>query len=96
MSPKKKNGLTEDAQAVLEFLNLLTNKNYRLKNPNGKLTANGEIIIARLRDGYETEVLTQVIAERNQEWAGTDMAKYLRPVTLFNKTKFAQYVGSVE
>lgn len=52
-------------------------------------------IAARLKDKVSIDVLKAVIDMKVNEWKGTRMAKYLRPETLFNPTKFATYVDEL-
>ena len=41
-------------------------------------------------------IIRSVIAMKAREWSGDEkMREYLRPVTLFNATKFAQYQGQL-
>jgi len=78
-----------DAEIVLAFLNEKTGRAYR------PLTANLDFIAERLKEGATVADCRKVIAKKSREWTGTDMAQYLRPATLFNRTKFAQYVGEL-
>lgn len=73
---------------VLEFLNEKTGRKYQA------VDANTKIITSRLKEGASVDTCKAVIEAKVAEW-GTDakMAEYLRPATLFNPTKFAQYVG---
>ena len=78
------------ARLVLDFLNTKTGRYYR------PVKANLEIIAARLADGATEQELCQVVAKKCREWAGDEkMVMYLRPATLFNRTKFAQYQGEL-
>ena len=78
------------ARDVLSFLNEKSRRNYR------PVTANLKLIEARLRDGATEQELRQVIAKKCREWSGDEkMLIYLRPATLFNATKFAQYQGEL-
>lgn len=80
------------AQAVdlLAFLNEKAKRNYRAEQTNI------DFIVARLRDGASVEDCRAVIAKKCREWLGDpNMRQYLRPATLFNRTKFAQYVGEL-
>jgi len=78
-----------DALQILDFLNIKTGSRYR------PVVANLELIAARLKEGATSDECRQVIAKKAREWKGTDMEGYLRPATLFNRTKFAQYQGEL-
>lgn len=81
-------GLRPTALALLTFLNEKAHKAYQ------PVPANVDLIIARLKEGATEQQCRFVIARKCREWMGTEQAIYLRPATLFNKTKFAQYVGA--
>ena len=89
---KRKNnvGQKPDAMRVLNFLNEKTGRNYKPGQ------ANLELILARLKEGATVDDCRAVIAKKCREWAGDEkMDQYLRPATLFNRTKFAQYQGEL-
>jgi hypothetical protein len=73
---------------ILDYLNLKANTNYSINSAKNK-----EHISARLKEGYSVEVLKEVIDKKVKEWAGTQMEKYIRPMTLFNSAKFESYVN---
>lgn len=78
------------ATQVLEYLNLKANRNYRPVKVNLSLIAN------RLAEGSSVDECKAVIDAKVVEWsAKPGMLQYLRPATLFNATKFAQYVGAL-
>jgi uncharacterized phage protein (TIGR02220 family) len=52
-------------------------------------------INARLSEGYTLEDFKTVIDKKYKTWSGTEMAKFLRPETLFG-TKFASYLNELE
>lgn len=82
--------LRKQAAEIISFLNDKAGRNYDL---NG---ANSEHVMARLRDGETMDDLRAVIAKKCREWKGDDkMNKFLRPETLFNRTKFASYKGEL-
>jgi uncharacterized phage protein (TIGR02220 family) len=82
--------LKSQALEVIEFLNQKTGRVYRPVDTNLKL------IMARLKSGATVMDCRQVIAKKTREWKGdAKMAEYLRPATLFNATKFEQYVGEL-
>ena len=78
------------SREILDFLNTKTGRAYR------PVPANLDLIKARLREGYTPGDIRQVIAKKCREWAGDEkMAEYLRPETLFGRTKMAQYSGEL-
>lgn len=89
--PKPKNPeLRKAAADVIAFLNEKAGRNYDL---NG---ANADHVLARLKDGATVDDLRAVVAKKCREWRGDEkMAMYLRPETLFNRTKFASYKGEL-
>jgi len=84
-----KNKFKNEAIEILSFLNEKTGRNYRA----GKV--NLDFIAERLKEGATVAECRQVIAKKAREWKGTEMEGYLRPATLFNRTKFAQYQGEL-
>ena len=92
VSEKPKNGTHYNPQAreVLDFLNLKTNRRYQ------PVEANLKLIVARLKEGASVEDCRAVVAKKCREWSGDEkMDEFLRPATLFNATKFAQYRGEL-
>jgi uncharacterized phage protein (TIGR02220 family) len=86
----EKASITKHAIEVLNFLNEKTERAYR------PVDANLKLIIARLHSGATVMDCRQVIAKKTREWRGDGkMAEYLRPATLFNATKFEQYMGEL-
>lgn len=79
----------DTAEAILVFLNEKTKKNFK------PVKVNLDLIAERLKEGATEAECRAVIVRRVKAWTGTDMEPYLRPSTLFNRTKFAQYVGEV-
>lgn len=77
---------SNDAKNILLYLNTKANKRYRDVNENLRH------ISSRLKDGYKYEDLIAIVDYKVNEWSNDDfMSKYLRPETLFNKTKCAMY-----
>jgi uncharacterized phage protein (TIGR02220 family) len=74
------------ASDVLNFLNEKTKSRFRDE-------VNLKLIIARLKSGASVDDCRAIIARKFRDWNNTDMKKYLRPATLFNATKFEQYLG---
>jgi uncharacterized phage protein (TIGR02220 family) len=98
-SPRPRNGkeskgsntlsVSPDVIAILDHLNEKTGKRYRAVN------ANVALIAARLGESTIDECRA-VIDAKVEAWQHDDkMCQYLRPATLFNATKFANYVGEL-
>lgn len=86
----KKQKQWDEAREILAFLNEKTGRNYH------PVDANLEMIVARLREGFEPKHLRQVIAKKTREWMGNEeMEEYIRPKTLFNRRNFANYSGEL-
>jgi uncharacterized phage protein (TIGR02220 family) len=80
----------EVAVKVLEYLNIETGSKY-----SSKKGSNIELISARINEGYSFEDFKIVIDKKIKDWKGTDWEKYLRPLTLFSKTKFENYLNAI-
>lgn len=78
------------AREVIDYLNSKAGCNY------GHVDTNLDLVKARLKEGRSVDLIKRVIDAKVKEWGGTDQAKYLRPATLFNKTKFEQYAGQLD
>ncbi len=79
----------ETAKRILAFLNEQAGKNFQQSD------ANLALIEARLAD-HDEKILRGVIVDRVGQWKDNDeMREYLRPATLFNKTKCEQYIGEL-
>lgn len=76
-----------DYQNIIDGLNQKAGTNYRA---TGKKTQ--RLIHARFAEGFTASDFKKVIDNKVAEWKGTDMAKYLRPETLFG-TKFESYLN---
>ena len=86
----KKLEYRKQAAEIIAFLNSKAERNFDL---NG---ASADHVIARLKDGETMDDLRAVVAKKCREWRGDEkMNLYLRPATLFNRTKFASYKGEL-
>lgn len=84
----RSNNYERDAVEILDFLNRKAGRSYR------PVKANLGFIEARLKAGATPDNCRGVIVRKVREWAGDPkMAKFLRPETLFNQTKFESYLG---
>ena len=73
---------------VIDHLNNRSGNSYRnIESTNSLILARKKETKATLQDFYD------VIDKKCAEWMNTDMEKYLRPKTLFNKTNFPNYLG---
>jgi uncharacterized phage protein (TIGR02220 family) len=79
----------DKADFVINYLNSKAGTAYRYSESSRK------DINARLSDGFSVSDCTLVIDKKCLEWIGTDMAKYLRPQTLFSKSKFEGYLNQI-
>ena len=90
---KKKKVITaeqkETAIKVIEYLNSKAGTTFSVK-----LGSNIDLICARLKEGYTITDFKLVIDKKVQDWKSTDWAKFLRPNTLFAKTKIENYLNS--
>ena len=80
---------TRIAQQVLEYLNSKANSTFSLQTGS-----NIQLIAARIDEGYSISEFKNVIDKKVVDWKGTDWEKYLRPMTLFSKTKFENYLNA--
>lgn len=81
-----KQNLITAARVIIHFLNEQASRCYRETDVNFKL------ICARLEEvNVDVEGVKKMIVRQVQLWKGGDMEQYLRPETLFNKTKFGSY-----
>jgi hypothetical protein len=79
----------KEATQILEYLNSKADTTYSTKQGN-----NLDLIISRMQEGYTISDFKYVIDYKVKDWKGTDWVKYLRPITLFNKAKFENYLNS--
>ena len=87
VSPKTP--LVEQARRILAHLNEKSGRNYR----PGKV--NLDLICNRLKEASEAECMAVVDCKARAWRYDAEMCDYLRPATLFNATKFAQYLGEI-
>ena len=79
----------KDSRVALHFLNEASGKHFR------ETDANLTVISARLREPEVTIDGVRVMIERQcKRWKDTPQSEYLRPETLFGKTKFDGYYAA--
>lgn len=77
-------------------LEVLIHLNEKTKRDFQPVDANTSLIVARLKEGASVEECKAVIETKCEDWMENEkMQQYLRPATLFNATKFAQYRGEI-
>lgn len=87
-SIKKGNPKNFNFRIPIAYLNQVTGKNFQFVEKSMNL------IKARLKDGFELDDFKKVIDIKFNEWSNTDMAKYIRPETLFGN-KFDGYLNQM-
>lgn len=80
-------GKPDDVSIIITYLNDKTGSHYKKSTRKTK-----DLINARKNEGFTVSDFQTVIDKKTKEWKGTDMEKYLRPVTLFG-TKFESYLN---
>ena len=79
---------SDSYKTIVDHLNQRAGTSYRASTKKTK-----SIIHARIKEGFTVDDFKTVIDKKCAEWLGTDMAKYLRPETLFG-TKFEGYLNA--
>lgn len=75
------------AKEIIDYLNEQLGTRYTCKGETLKL------IRGRLSEGRTIEDFKKVIDAKIRDWRGTELAKYLRPNTLFRPTNFENYLN---
>ena len=81
---------TQQEKEIIEYLNQKAKRNY------DPCKTNVSFIRERIAEGATYDDLKRVITYMVVKWAlPSEYNMYLRPATLFNRTKYAQYIGEV-
>lgn len=89
---KEKEDLTNQAiDQIIEALRNKTGRSFGIDTQSYR-----DIIRARLNDRLKVHDLIDMITFKCTEWFGTDMEKFLRPETLFQKSKCQGYVDTMK
>ena len=67
-------------------LNEKTGKRYRSDNKETR-----KLISGRLKENYKIEDFYHIHQVKSDEWLNTEWEQYLRPATLYQKSKFDSY-----
>lgn len=76
---------------IISDLNEVAGTNY-----SHKAESHREKIRARWKEGYRLEQFKTVHRKKHRQWVGSDMAKFLRPATLYAKSHFDDYLNEPE
>lgn len=87
-SKENKSKYSAECEEIISYLNSKAGTHYRNVDSNRKL------ITARMKEGYTVEDFKTVIDKKCDEWKGTDMQQFIRPVTLFQASKFENYLNA--
>lgn len=73
---------------VIDYLNQQAKTHYR------KNATNRDLVKARINEGYTIQDCLTVIDNKTAQWLNTEWEQYLRPRTLFQKSKFESYLNT--
>jgi len=73
---------------VIDYLNLKAKTSYK---SNSSTTI--QLVSGRTAEGFKKEDFFKVIDNKVAQWLGTEQQQYLRPITLFSKSKFESYLN---
>ncbi len=80
----------KNAERIIDYLNDRAGTSFMYKKNNL------EIICSRISEGFVYNDFVIVIDKKVKDWKGSDWEKYLRPITLFSKTKFENYLNGAD
>lgn len=83
------------AKEVLEYMNTLKSS-LGISNRPFSYKAHSRELIARINEGVDSDSIKKMLEYKYNQWKGTEWQQYLRPSTLFNKTKFYNYLEQYE
>ena len=81
------NDLKFTVHEVIAHMNKRSGAQYRTDSIKTR-----RLVRARYNEGYRLEDFIRVIDTKCRQWKGTDMAKYIRPSTLFSQGHFEEYL----
>ena len=76
------------AYKIIDYLNSQAGTTFTFKSKK-----TNQLILARIKEGYSFVDFKIVIDKKVKQWFGSEQAVYLRPLTLFNATKFETYLN---
>jgi len=89
------NSITIKAKEVLDYMNNLK-KDLGISSRPFSYRTHSRELIARLSEGIDPELIKDMLEYKYNVWKNTEWQMYLRPSTLFNKTKFYNYIEEFE
>jgi len=97
VSEENKKTYLEMATEIIAFLNEKVGRRYPALNPRGAPTANAQVVMMRLKEGYTVPDCRAVVASKYRQWGADEkMARYLTPETLFRRSNFERYLGELD
>lgn len=76
------------SKEIIDYLNEKAKTNYKAKS-----STTIQLISGRLSEGFKKEDFFKVIDNKVEQWKNTEHEQYLRPITLFSKSKFESYLN---
>jgi len=89
------NSMTIKAKEILDYMNELK-KDLGISSRPFSYRTHSRELIARLSEGVDVELIKDMLQYKYNVWKNTEWQMYLRPSTLFNKTKFYNYLEELE
>ena len=87
-SSKRDNFIAEASEKIISYLNEKANTTFESASKKTQ-----QLISARIEEGFGIDDFLKVIDKKTAHWKGSRSEKYLRPITLFSKTKFENYLN---
>lgn len=89
------NNMKLRAEAIHVLLKLNETAGTSFAMTGRKAETNIRLVTARFSEGYTKQELFSLIAHKVKEWKGTKMERYIRPSTLFKKSKIDGYINEI-
>lgn len=99
INPTTRNLLSENynqkIKEILEYFQELKKKHGIGSRPFN-FNSNKDKISPRLAEGNTIEEIKMILDMKFDKWVGTEWQSYLRPSTIFNRTKFYNYLDELD
>jgi uncharacterized phage protein (TIGR02220 family) len=83
-----KSDIASTIKEIIEYLNGKAGTSYKYKS-----ATTIQLITGRMGEGFTKNDFIKVIDNKVEQWKGTEQEQYLRPITLFSKSKFESYLN---